>query len=253
MPTHRVRVLTTVRLVVLVSMILVPRHSSAQAADGQSGASAPPALAARGLFLTAEAQLGPLPAVPLYWHIYEYTSLASADAVRGERGTAAEVFGRHWLYTIAEEKWRPAAGERVAVIGPLDVATGTPYTARYMEALFPGAGPQPYGDGSGHRHPGPEAWYVVSGAQCLETPNGLIVASAGWGAMVPEGWPMAIASVGEETRRALVLILHRSSEPYSMAVDGTSRVPGVTVSDHRNHGAPHSDWKPQGLCAKWQR
>ena len=39
--------------------------------------------------------------------------------------------------------------------------------------------------------------------------------------MVPEGWPMAISSVGEETRRALVLILHRSSEPYSMTVDGT--------------------------------
>ena len=163
-----------------------------------------------------------------------------------------EVFGRHWLYAIAEEKWRPAAGERVAVIGPLDVATGTPYTARYMQALFPADAPTSY-PGPGHRHPGPEAWFVVSGAQCLETPNGLIVASAGGGAMVPDGWPMAIASVGEETRRALVLILHRSSEPYSMAVDGTSRVPVSAVSDHRSHGAPHSDWKPQGLCAKWQR
>ena len=164
-----------------------------------------------------------------------------------------EVFGRHWLYAIAEETWRPMAGDRVAVIGPLQVATGTPYTARYMEALFPWAGPQPYGDGSGHRHPGPEAWYVVSGAQCLETPNGLIVASAGGGAMVPDGWPMAISSVGGETRRALVLILHRSSEPYSMTVDGTSRGPASAVSDHRNHGFPHSNWKPQGLCAKWQR
>jgi hypothetical protein len=53
---------------------------------------------------------------------------------------------------------------------------------------------------------------------------------------------MAISSVGAETRRALVLILHRSDQPFSMAVD-----------DHRSHGAPHSDWKPQGLCAKWQR
>ena len=144
-------------------------------------------------------------------------------------------------------------GEKIALIGPLQVATDTPYTARYMEALFPWAGPQPYGDGSGHRHPGPEAWYVVSGAQCLETPNGLIVASASGSAMVPDGWPMAISSVGGETRRALVLVLHRSSEPYSMAVDGTPRGPVSAVSDHRSHGAPHSDWKPQGLCAKWQR
>jgi hypothetical protein len=48
-----------------------------------------------------------------------------------------EVFGRHWLYAIAEETWRPMAGNRTAVIGPLQVETGTPYTARYMEPLFP--------------------------------------------------------------------------------------------------------------------
>jgi quercetin dioxygenase-like cupin family protein len=47
-----------------------------------------------------------------------------------------------------------------------------PYTARYMEAVFP-PGAQPAGSGPGHRHPGLEAWYVLSGAQCLETPNGL--------------------------------------------------------------------------------
>lgn len=194
------------------------------------------------LALSAEAPLGILSGAPLYWHIHEFPTRAAAEAARGPRGTVANVFDRHWLYTIADAEWRPAAGEKIARIGPLDVAPNTAYTARYMEALFPPRGPEPYGDGSGHRHPGPEAWYVVSGAQCLETPNGLIVASAGGGAMVPEGWPMAISSVGAETRRALVLILHRSAEPYSMAVD-----------DHRSHGAPHSDWKPQGLCAKWQR
>jgi hypothetical protein len=251
MPTRCVHVLTTVRLAVLVTLILI-QPNGGQAGDGQAGAVSPPAPDARGLFLTAEAQLGSLPAQPQYWHIYEYKSRAAAESVRGDRLTAAAVFGRHWLYAIAEEKWRPAAGERVAVIGPLDVATGTPYTARYMQALFPPDAPTLY-PGPGHRHSGPEAWFVVSGAQCLETPNGLIVASAGGGAMVPDGWPMAIASVGEETRRALVLILHRSSEPYSMAVDGTSRIPDSAVSDHRTHGAPHSDWKPQGLCAKWQR
>jgi len=194
------------------------------------------------LALSVEAPLGVLSGGPLYWHIYEFPTRAAAEAARGPRGTVADVFDRHWLYTIADAEWRPGAGEKIARIGPLDVATNTAYTARYMEALFPPRGPEPYGDGSGHRHPGPEAWYVVSGAQCLETPNGLIVASAGGGAMVPEGWPMAISSVGAETRRALVLIFHRSDQPFSMAVD-----------DHRSHGAPHSDWKPQGLCARWHR
>jgi hypothetical protein len=105
-----------------------------------------------------------------------------------------------------------------------------------MEAVFP---PDFETGIVGHRHPGPEAWYVLTGTQCLETPNGLIMASAGGSAMVPEGWPMRISAVGPETRRAIVLVLHPSVEPYSMSVD-----------DPRRPGAPHSHWKPQGLCPK---
>ena len=189
-----------------------------------------------GCYTTAEARLGTLPAVPLYWHLYSYPTQAAANAAAAQRGTVVEVFGKHWLYTIAEERWRPTTGERVAVIGPLEVATNKPYTARYMEAVFP---PDFETGLVGHRHPGPEAWYVLTGTQCLETPNGLIMASAGGSAMVPEGWPMRISAVGPETRRALVLILHPSAEPYSMSVD-----------DPRSPGAPHSHWKPQGLCPK---
>ena len=74
---------------------------------------------------------------PLYWHIYAYPSRAAADAARGPRGTAVQVFSRHWLYTIAEEPWRPTAGEKIAIIGPLLVASDRPYTARYLEAVFP--------------------------------------------------------------------------------------------------------------------
>jgi hypothetical protein len=222
-------------LIIIASTLLVSTDRLHGRGDGQQ-----PASQATGLSLTAEVPLGIPPAGPLYWHIYEYPTRASADAGRGARGTVAEVFGRHWLYTIADDQWQPGGGARIAAIGPLQVATNAPYTARYMEALFPPSGPEPYGNG--HRHSGPEAWYVVSGAQCLETPNGLIMASAGGSGMVPEGWPMAISSAGPETRRALVLILHRSTEPFSMA-----------LSDPRGHDAPHSHWKPQGLCAQWRR
>jgi quercetin dioxygenase-like cupin family protein len=53
------------------------------------------------------------------------------------------------------------------VIGPLVVQTDAEYTARYLETVIP-AGMQK--EGGGHRHPGPEAWYVLEGGQCLETP-----------------------------------------------------------------------------------
>jgi quercetin dioxygenase-like cupin family protein len=189
-----------------------------------------------GCYMTAEIALGVLPSGSLFWHLDAYPNRAAAEAARGPRGTAIESLGRHWLFTIAEERWRPATGERVASVGPLLVASDKPYTARYMEAVFP-PGAQPAGSGPGHRHPGPEAWYVLSGAQCLETPNGLVMVSAGGTAMVPEGWPMAVSGVGSETRRTVLLVLHPSSEPYSKAID-----------DPRSPGAPHSHWKPRGLC-----
>jgi hypothetical protein len=102
-----------------------------------------------GCYTTAETPLGILPSGPLFWHLYAYPSRVAAETARAARGTVVDSLGKHWLFTIAEEGWRPATGEKVAKIGPLLVATDKPYTARYMEALFP-PGTQPVG-GPGHR------------------------------------------------------------------------------------------------------
>ena len=135
-----------------------------------------------------------------------------------------ESFDKVWLYTIAESDWNAPDGQHVARIGPLPIVAGRPYTARYMEAVFT-AGMK----AAIHRHPGPEAWYLVSGAQCLETPDGITVAHTGEGAVVPEGPPMALSSVGTETRRSVLLVLHDTSRPWI---------------------AMESEWKPKGLCPK---
>jgi hypothetical protein len=92
-----------------------------------------------GCYLLATEALGTLPQGPVFWHLYSYATRSAAEAVRGPRGTLVESFGKIWLYTIAEQGWRPAGGERVAVIGPFTTAISKPYTARYMEsALTPG-------------------------------------------------------------------------------------------------------------------
>ena len=135
----------------------------------------------------------------------------------------------------AEESWRPAGGESTAVIGPLVVDPGVSYTAHYLEAVI--APDFHQGERVGHRHPGPEAWFMVSGAQCLETPNGVITARQGQSMIAPDGWPMAISSLGSDLRRTLVLVLHRSDEPYTMPVDAKA-------------DAPHAQWKPRGLCER---
>jgi hypothetical protein len=188
-----------------------------------------------GCYTTAFLDLGVLPRGPIFWHLDTFPTRAAAEANRTPRSTVVDSHNRHWLFTIAEQGWRPAAGERVALIGPLTIDADTPYTARYQEAVIP-AGFQD-GVGAGHRHPGPEAWYVLAGGQCLETPNGVMTAHAGEAMLAPEGWPMAIASLGTETRRTVFLVLHRSGEPFSMPVGA-------------HPDAPHAHWTAKGLCSK---
>jgi len=177
-----------------------------------------------GCYLVATMPLGTLPSTPVYWHLYRYPTRAEAEAAKGMNSAVVDSLGHIWVYTIAAKDWRPTAGERVAVLGPLPVSPGKQYTARYMEAVF-----APGMQTSVHRHSGAEAWYVLAGAQCLETPDRIIVAKAGEGAVVPEGPPMALSSVGTETRRSVLLVLHDASQPW------------ITME---------SDWKPKGLCPK---
>ena len=175
-----------------------------------------------GCFLVSTAAIGVLPAGEWYWHLYRYPTRAEATAAKTSRGMVVESLGHIWLYTIAERAYRPSTGERVAVLGPLTTTAGTQYTARYMEAVF-----APGMQTSVHRHAGAEAWFVLAGAQCLETPDTVIVARAGEGAVVPAGPPMALSGIGTETRRSVLLVMHESAQPW------------MTVT---------SDWKPQGRC-----
>jgi quercetin dioxygenase-like cupin family protein len=177
-----------------------------------------------GCYLVATTPLGTLPSAPMYWHLYRYPSRAGAEAAKGMNGTVVDSLGHIWVYTIAGKNWRPTAGERVAVLGPLQVSPDKQYTARYMEAVF-----APGMLTSVHRHSGAEAWYVLAGAQCLETPDRIIVARAGEGAVVPEGPPMALSGIGGDIRRSVLLVIHDSSEPW------------MTVT---------RDWAPQGRCPK---
>lgn len=165
-----------------------------------------------GCYLNAVQQVGTVSDGPLYWHLHTFPDRRSAEAaaVRG-RSAVVETFERVWLYTLTRQGWSPAAGKQVAVIGPLVTKPGVPYTVRYMQATFP-AGMQT----RVHTHSGPEAWYLVSGAQCLRTPDGAIVARAGESAVVPEGPPMILSTVGSETRRAVLMVIHDSRKPWNV-------------------------------------
>ena len=78
-----------------------------------------------------------------------------------------------------------------------------------------------------HTHPGPEAWVVLEGEQCLETSEGVIRGGAGDAMMVRGGIPMQLFGTGKATRKALVLIIH----PTGQAL-----------------GKTELEWQPKGAC-----
>jgi quercetin dioxygenase-like cupin family protein len=178
-----------------------------------------------GCWIMVDAELGTLPQDPVFWHLDAYATRAEAETAKGSRGIVVESLGRVWLFTIDVAGWRPSGGERVAQVGPLPVEADISYSAQYMEAIF-----TPGMTAPAHRHSGPEAWYTLSGETCLETPEGIMVGRAGGShVIVPGGPPMHLTATGTETRRALVLILHDSTQPAT---------------------TPASDWTPRGLCAE---
>ena len=109
---------------------------------------------------TAKVDLGLLPEGPVFWHLHTYPTLATAEAAKGPRGTVVESLGKVWLFTIADSKWHPSSGRRVAKIGPLPVDPGVHYEAVYMQSIFTPGMTAPV-----HTHSGPEAFYNLTGGR----------------------------------------------------------------------------------------
>lgn len=179
-----------------------------------------------GCWILANDSVGQLTKSEMFWHLDTYPTRTAAQADKGPQGVMVESFGKVWVMTIADEKWRSAHGTRVAEIGPLPVVAGKMYSAQLMEAIF-----TPGMTAAEHIHSGPEAWYAVAGETCLETSDGHMQVGrvGGPAVIVPMGLKMHLTATGSEQRRSIVLILHQSSEP-------------ATTMIH--------DWVPKGLCQK---
>jgi len=224
--THRINASVSRRLRTAAVLVLLASATASAQLPGRCEVSVSERTGAIGCYVAANAPLGPLPDIPLFWHLYVFPSRAAADAAKAPRATIVEAFDRIWLFAIAPPDWGASAGERVAVVGPLAHAVEKSYTARYLEAVVPQGERTPI-----HTHAGPEAWYLVAGAECLETPEGTTVAHAGESIVVQEGLPMILSSVGTEMRKTFTLVLHDSAEPWTMVMQ---------------NGA----WKPAGQCPK---
>ena len=172
-----------------------------------------------GCYLSAEIGLGGAPAT-LFWHIYEFTDGREADeeSKRHRWATVVVAHRRTWLYVLGDPQESVRGGVRRAVVGPLHMPEGA-VQARFMEAIFP-----PGMRTRVHSHAGPEAFYVVEGEQCMESPSDRRKLGPGMTYIVESGPPVQAAPKG---RRNLVLILAPTNAPWS---------------------SPRNDWTPSHYC-----
>ena len=191
----------------------VPGGCSAPAAENQDQP---------GCYLSAELQLASAPP-SLYWHIHEASDLATAtaEARRHPWSRVIRSHSRDWLYVLSESSARIDFGIHKSTIGPLALPAGRPTTIRFIESVFP-----PGMQTRVHAHPGVEAFYVVEGEQCMETPSERIRIPAGGSFIVPGGPHVQTSPKG---RRNLAML----------AVP--ERAPWMTLE---------TDWKPTEFCAR---
>jgi hypothetical protein len=179
--------------------------------------------APHGCTILARRTVQELPQGPLFWYLVAFPTRAAAEAAAGPASVVADAEGRSWVFTIARDDGGPWRGELVAQVGPLELPRMKAYTIEVAAAVMP-----PGSRSRVHTHAGPEAWYLLAGEQCLETPSGARRVGAGQG-MTQAGYtPMQLVVTGNVVRRALVVVVHDAAAGF---------------------GAP-SDWKPQGRCTE---
>ncbi|WP_426166926.1 cupin domain-containing protein [Sandarakinorhabdus sp. DWP1-3-1] len=172
-----------------------------------------------GCYATGRIEIAEAPDA-LYWQIHEFPTMSAATAEAGRHrwATVTQAHSRTWLYVLGTPSEPITGGTRRATIGPLRMLPG-PVTAHFAEAIFP-----PGMQTRVHSHPGPEAFYVVEGEQCMDSPGDKRLIPAG-GTYVVEGGPHLQAA--PKGRRNLVLILAPQGKPPLI---------------------PGGDWRPTGFC-----
>jgi mannose-6-phosphate isomerase-like protein (cupin superfamily) len=184
--------------------------------------------AGTGCAIVARKVFRALPDGPIVIRVEIFSSVTAAQASESSAGAVVEAAGKVWLVTVATQGKRSSGGSFVTEIGPLpEIPRGNDYELQVSDANF-GPSMNPAISKAIHTHSGPEVWYVLTGAQCLETPNGVTRAKAGEGMFVDANIPMQLNIAGDSSREAIFMIVHDASKPATTL----------------------SQWRAKGLCKR---
>ncbi len=151
---------------------------------------------------------------PLFWHIDRFDSLERARAAVGAASVAFEAAGTSWLMTIESQISDHHGGRHVAHVGPLALPRATRLSMQVISAAFT---PGMYS--LMHHHSGVEAFYVVEGEQCLETPTRTFTLRKGETIALATGTSMRVVATGSALRQALAVIVHDAAQPPTMQME----------------------------------
>src|SRR5262245_52795023 len=158
-----------------------------------------------------EKKVTELPSGRLYWRLENFPTLAQAQDAAGPTSLAAEVAGKVWLFTLGAKDGATPGGTKVAEIGPLPIGPPFPpleaneYLLRVNRAGGPPGAKTPI-----HTHPGPEAFYVLSGKLGMTANTGAFYAEAGTtmiGSWIGVDAPMEVFNAGTLDLEALAIFV----------------------------------------------
>jgi hypothetical protein len=176
--------------------------------------------------LLVQKQFATLPAGDLVLRVENFPTIDEAESAAIPASAVVEAAGKIWLLTLSPKEERSRGGQFVTEVGPIPPI---PYAANYvMDVAEADLGPanKEAVARAIHTHPGPEVFYLLTGEQCLETPDGATKARAGEGMTAPANTPMQLNIMGQSKRDAFFIVIHDAAKPRVMV----------------------SDWQPRGLC-----
>ena len=166
---------------------------------------------------------------PVYWHIDRFKSIEKARAAAGPAGIAIEADGKAWLMTVETQISHHHGGRHEAEVGPLPLPEAARYAMQINSAKFtPGMYSRI------HNHSGVEAFYVLEGEQCLETPTRAILLRKGEKGFVPTGTVMRLVATGTGIRYGMAIIIYDASQRSTMALEDDSGPPLLSCEGSRN-------------------
>ncbi len=145
----------------------------------------------------------------IYWSAYSFPTAAAAASAASQHKWSATTHshGMHWAHVLAPEQVRLSGGRRMAGVGPMGLTAGKAIRARFIEANFLPGMRTPV-----HSHPGPEAFYVVEGIQCMEMPSTKRRIAGGETMIVPARTPHFQST--PNGRRNVAVIFYPPNEPW---------------------------------------